>query len=319
MALKRLIYIIIVVISIVGVTPSFAGRIFVAAVLTSDIPRYQEAYRAFVRGLAAKGFGEGEVEFITQTPNPDPISWANSVRKFNALKPDLLVTFGAAATISATQEAVRVPIVFADVYGPVETGISRSMSKTGGNLCGVSSKVPMATLVKTMVAIRPVKTLGILYNRRERGSYVQMQEIKRLAAQQGFAVVEANVPVASGLDAALGHLLARCDCVFVSESSVVNRSLERIVHRATAARVPVISLVPDSAEKGALLTLEVSPVEQGLLAASHAAKILQGNRPGELAVLTPRKVDLVLNLHSAKALDVQIPFRVLSVATKVLK
>ncbi len=319
MALKRLIYIIIVVISIVGVTPSFAGRIFVAAVLTSDIPRYQEAYRAFVRGLAAKGFGEGEVEFITQTPNPDPISWANSVRKFNALKPDLLVTFGAAATISATQEAVRVPIVFADVYGPVETGISRSMSKTGGNLCGVSSKVPMATLVKTMVAIRPVKTLGILYNRRERGSYVQMQEIKRLAAQQGFAVVEANVPVASGLDAALGHLLARCDCVFVSESSVVNRSLERIVHRATAARVPVISLVPDSAEKGALLTLEASPVEQGLLAASHAAKILQGNRPGELAVLTPRKVDLVLNLHSAKALDVQIPFRVLSVATKVLK
>lgn len=319
MALKRLIYIIIVVISIVGVTPSFAGRIFVAAVLTSDIPRYQEAYRAFVRGLAAKGFGEGEVEFITQTPNPDPISWANSVRKFNALKPDLLVTFGAAATISATQEAVRVPIVFADVYGPVETGISRSMSKTGGNLCGVSSKVPMATLVKTMVAIRPVKTLGILYNRRERGSYVQMQEIKRLAAQQGFAVAEANVPVASGLDAALGHLLARCDCVFVSESSVVNRSLERIVHRATAARVPVISLVPDSAEKGALLTLEVSPVEQGLLAASHAAKIFQGNRPGELAVLTPRKVDLVLNLHSAKALDVQIPFRVLSVATKVLK
>lgn len=319
MALKRLIYIIIAVISIVGVTPSFAGRIFVAAVLTSDIPRYQEAYSAFVRGLAAKGFGEGEVEFITQTPNPDPISWANSVRKFNALKPDLLVTFGAAATISATQEAVRVPIVFADVYGPVETGISRSMSKTGGNLCGVSSKVPMATLVKTMVAIRPVKTLGILYNRRERGSYVQMQEIKRLAAQQGFAVVEANVPVSSGLDAALGHLLARCDCIFVSESSVVNRSLERIVHRATSARVPVISLVPDSAEKGALLTLEVSPVEQGLLAASHAAKILQGNRPGELAVLTPRKVDLVLNLHSAKALDVQIPFRVLSVATKVLK
>lgn len=319
MALKRLVSILIVIISIVGVTPSFAGRIFVAAVLTSDIPRYQEAYRAFVRGLAAKGFGEGEVEFITQTPNPDPISWANSVRKFNALKPDLLVTFGAAATISATQESVRVPIVFADVYGPVETGISRSMSKTGGNLCGVSSKVPMATLIKTMVAIRPVKTLGILYNRRERGSYVQMQEIKRLAAQQGFAVVEANVPVASGLDTALGHLLARCDCVFVSESSVVNRSLERIVHRATAARVPVISLVPDSAEKGALLTLEASPVEQGLLAASHAAKILQGNRPGELAVLTPRKVDLVLNLHSAKALDLQIPFRVLSVATKVLK
>jgi putative ABC transport system substrate-binding protein len=283
------------------------------------MPRYKEAYRSFVRGLAAKGFSEAEVEFVTQTPNPDPISWANSVRKFSALKPDLLVTFGAPATISATQEAVRVPIVFADVYGPVETGISRSMSKVGGNLCGVSSKVPMTTLVKTMMAIRPVKTLGILYNSRERGSYVQMQEIKRLAAQQGFAVLEANIPVASSLDAALGHLLTRSDCLFVSESSVVNRGLEKIIHRATDAKVPVISLAPDAAEKGALISLEVSPAEQGQLAAGHAAKILSGTKPGELPILTPRKVELVINLGSAKALDLQVPFRVLSDATKVIK
>lgn len=319
MILKQLIYALTVLISCACATPSFAARKFVAAVLTSDMARYKEAYRSFVRGLAAKGFSEAEVEFVTQTPNPDPISWANSVRKFSALKPDLLVTFGAPATISATQEAVRVPIVFADVYGPVETGISRSMSKVGGNLCGVSSKVPMTTLVKTMMAIRPVKTLGILYNSRERGSYVQMQEIKRLAAQQGFAVLEANVPVASSLDAALGHLLTRSDCLFVSESSVVNRGLEKIIHRATDAKVPVISLAPDAAEKGALISLEVSPAEQGQLAAGHAAKILSGAKPGELPILTPRKVELVINLGSAKALDLQVPFRVLSDATKVIK
>lgn len=319
MILIRLIYILPALISFVCATPSFAARKFVAAVLTSDMSRYKEAYRAFVKGLAAKGFGEAEVEFVTQTPNPDPISWANSVRKFNALKPDLLVTFGAPATISATQEFVRMPIVFADVYGPVETGISSSMTKTGRNHCGVSSKVPMATLVKTMMAIRPVKTLGILYNSRERGSYVQMQEIKRLAAQQGFSVLEANVPVASGLDAALGHLLARSDCLFVSESSVVNRGLARIVHRATEAKVPVISLAPDAAEKGALVSLEVSPAEQGQLAAGHAAKVLAGTKPGELPILTPRKVELVINLDSAKALDLQVPFRVLNDATKVIK
>ncbi|MRR08185.1 MAG: ABC transporter substrate-binding protein [Deltaproteobacteria bacterium] len=317
--LKRLIYMLPVLISLVCAAPSSAARKFVAVVLTSDMPRYKEAYRALIKGLAVKGFGEAEVEFVTQTPNPDPISWANSVRKFNALNPDLLITFGAPATISAMQEIVRMPIVFADVYGPVETGISRSMSKAGGNLCGVSSKVPMATLVKTMMAIRPVKTLGILYNSRERGSYVQMQELKRLAAQQGFAVMEANVPVASGLDAALGHLLSRADCLFVSESSVVNRGLERIMHKAMDAKVPVVSLAPDASEKGALVSLEVSPTEQGQLAASYAAKVLSGMKPGDLPILTPRKVELVINLGSAKALDLQVPFRVLSDATKVIK
>lgn len=319
MILKRIISTLPLLISCVCPTPSLAAGKFVAAVLTSDMPRYKEAYRSFVKGLAAKGYGEGEVEFVTQTPNPDPISWANSVRKFNALKPDLIVTFGAPVTISATQETARLPIVFADVYGPVETGISSSMTKTGRNHCGVSSKVPMATLVKTMMAIRPVKTLGVLYNSRERGSYVQMQEIKRLAAQQGFAVLEANIQVASGLDAALAHLLAKTDCLFVSESSVVNRGMEKIVLKATDAKVPVISLAPDASEKGALVTLEVSPAEQGQLAAGHAAKILSGAKPGELPILTPHKVELVINMLSAKALDLQVPFRVLSNATRVIK
>ncbi|ABB31977.1 ABC transporter, periplasmic substrate-binding protein [Geobacter metallireducens GS-15] len=317
--LKRLIYILPVLIFAVCATPASAARKFVAAVLTSDMPRYKEAYRAFVKGLAAKGYGEGEVEFVTQTPNPDPISWANSVRKFSALDPDILVTFGAPATISATQEVLRMPIVFVDVYGPVETGISRSMTKAGGNLCGVSSKVPMTTLIKAMMAIRPVKTLGILYNSRERGSYVQMQEIKRLAAQQGFAVLEANVPVASGLDAALTHVLSKSDCLFVSESSVVNRGMDKVMHKAMRAKVPVISLAPDAAGKGALVSLEVSPTEQGQLAANHVAKILSGMKPGDLPILTPRKVDLVINLESAKSLDLQVPFRVLSLATKVIK
>jgi len=319
MILKRIIYTLPFLISCLCPAPSSAARKFVAAVLTSDMPRYKEAYRSFVKGLAAKGYGEGEVEFVTQTPNPDPISWANSVRKINAIKPDLLVTFGAPVTISATQEIDRLPIVFADVYGPVETGISSSMTKTGRNLCGVSSKVPMATLVKTMMAIRPVKTLGILYNSRERGSYVQMQELKRLAAQQGFAVLEANVQVASGLDAALGHLLARADCLFVSESSVVSRGMEKIVLRATDARVPVISLVPGASDKGALVSLEVSPAEQGQLAAGHAARVLSGAKPGELPILTPHKVELIINMLSAKALDLQVPFRVLNDATKVVR
>jgi putative ABC transport system substrate-binding protein len=93
----------------------------------------------------------------------------------------------------------------------------------------------------------------------------------------------------------------------------------KIMHRATEAKVPVISLAPDASEKGALVALEVSPAEQGQLAAGHAAKIFAGAKPGDLPILTPRKVELVINLGSAKALDLQVPFRVLSDATKVIK
>ncbi|BEH10779.1 MULTISPECIES: ABC transporter substrate-binding protein [Geobacter] len=297
---------------------SAAGKL-VAAVLTSDMERYRDAYRSFLKALAAKGYEEGTVEVVTQTPNPDPISWANSVRKFDAIKPDLLVTFGAPVTLAAKQETSGIPVVFVDVYGPVETGISRSMSQAGGSLCGVSSKVPVATLIKAMGDIRPIRTLGVLYNTREAGSILQLKEVKRAAAQQGFAVVEANVPSAAGLDTALTYLLGRADCLFVSESSVIGRGFDRIVRKATDARVAVISLTPGSSERGALVSLEISPTEQGQLAADYASKILSGRRPGELPVYTPRKVDLVLNMGVARTLDLHVPFKALSAATRVIK
>ena len=81
----------------------------VAAVLTSDINRYREAHRAFVRTLAQKGYDTGCLDIILQTPNPDPISWANTIRKFEALGADIIVTYGAPITLTAMRETQETP------------------------------------------------------------------------------------------------------------------------------------------------------------------------------------------------------------------
>ncbi len=299
--------------------PSFGAGKLVAAVLTSDIHRYREAHRAFVRTLAQKGHDQSNTEVIVQTPNPDPISWANTVRKFEALGADIIVTYGAPVTLAAMRETQGTPIVFVDVYGPVETGISRSMTMTGKNLCGVSSKVPMITLIKTAQEIKHIRNLGVLYSSREAGAVVQLQELKRIAAQQGFGIVDANVTSPSGLDSALNAMLSRVDCLYVSECSVGSRLFEKIVARANSHKVPVISQVPESAEKGALVTLEVSPVEQGQLAGEYAAKILNGIKPGQMPIATPKKIELVINMRAARTLDLRVPFQGLSAATKILR
>jgi putative ABC transport system substrate-binding protein len=94
---------------------------------------------------------------------------------------------------------------------------------------------------------------------------------------------------------------------------------DKIIARANAARVPVLSQMPDAAEKGALVSLEVSPVEQGQLAGEYAAKVLKGVKPGQLPIITPKKIDLVINLRSVKALGLLTPFQGLTAATKILK
>jgi putative ABC transport system substrate-binding protein len=296
-----------------------AGRL-VAAVLTGDTSRYRDAHRAFVKALAQKGYDQGNMDIVVQSPNPDPLSWANAIRKFNALGADVIVTYGAPATIAAMREAEDIPVVFVDVYGPVETGIARSNGLTGRNVTGVSSKVPMMTLIKTAIEIRPIVTMGVLYNSREIGSVVQLKEIKRLAAQYGFAVTEANVASATGLDTALNSMIAaKVDCIFATESAIVSRGFEKIIHRANAGKIPVLSLMPDSCDKGGLVSLEVNPAEQGQLAADYAAKILSGKKAGQLPISSAKKVELIVNLRAAKALDLHVPFQVLNAATKIVK
>lgn len=296
-----------------------AGKL-VAALLTCDLPRYREAHKAFVKALVAKGYDQGNLEIVTQTPNPDLISWSNSVRKFNAIGADVIVAYGTSASLAALREAQGIPIVFADVYGPVETGVARSMSTTGHNMAGISSKVPLVTLIKTAMELKPMKSLGVVCGSREEGSLVQLKEARKVAAQLGVAVVEANVASPAGLDASLAALFtARVDCIYVTECTAGGRSFEKIVHRANELKVPVISQMPGAAQKGAVVSLEADPAEQGQVAAEYVARILGGKRAAQLPVVTPKKVDLIVNLRAAKLLDLHVPFPVLTAATRVLK
>jgi putative tryptophan/tyrosine transport system substrate-binding protein len=292
----------------------------VAALLTCDLPRYREAHKAFVKALVLKGYDQSNVEVITQTPNPDPISWANSIRKFNAIGADIIVSYGAPATQVALRETNDIPVVFADVYGPVETGLAKSMASTGHNMAGVSSKIPLVTLIKTAMDLKPIRSMGVVYTSREEGSMVQLRELRKIAAQSGIALTVVNLAGASGLDAALATLFAaRVDCIYVSECTAGSRGFEKIVHRASEMKIPVLSQMPGAAQKGALISMEADPAEQGQIAADYAARILGGKKAIQLPVATPKKVELIVNLKIARALELHVPFPVLSAATRVLK
>ena len=296
-----------------------AGKL-VAALLTCDLPRYREAHKAFVKALVLKGYDQSNVEVITQTPNPDLISWSNSIRKFSAIGADVIVAYGTSATLAALRESHDIPIVFADVYGPVETGVAKSMTSSGRNIAGISSKVPLVTLIRTAMELKPIKSLGVVCATREEGSLVQVKEARKITAQAGVTLVEANLTSVAGFDASLASLFAtRVDCIYVTECTAGGRNFEKIVHRANELKIPVISQMPGAAQKGAILSLEADPVEQGQAAAEYVARILAGKKASQLPVVTPKRIDLIVNLKAAKALDLNVPFPVLTAATRVLK
>ena len=282
----------------------------IAAMMSSDQPRYREAHRAFVKAIAARGYGAPGTEIILQTPNPDQLSLINTVRKFNAYRPDLIVAYGAPAALTALREADGIPVVSVDVFA-TETPLK--------GMCGVSSRVPMVTLLKTLQGIRPYRRIGVLYTPHEAGSQRQLDDIKKFSGQFGLTVIEASVTSPASLDAVLNKLLDKVDAIVTTESAVVSHQFEKIVAKSRAKNLPVASTMPDAAEKGALVSLEINPNEQGHLAAGMAARVLEGAKTEYLFLLSPHRIDLVINMRIAREMGIEVPFAVIGTATRLIK
>jgi putative ABC transport system substrate-binding protein len=313
---QRISFIVLMILSLVCCRHSdchAAGKV-IAAVMSSDQPRYRDAHQAFVKSLAALGYSSANVEIILQAPNPDPLSWSNTIRKFNAYRPDLIVAYGAPAAFVATKESDGIPVVSVDVF--VSDGPHRGM-------CGVSSRVPLITLIKTFKEsreyIKPSRRIGVIYNSRESGSQKQLEEIKKFAPQYDMIVMEANVASAAALEAALPSLLDHSDVIFATESGLVSRQFSKIILRTKTRNIPVLATMPGAAEKGALMSLEIDPEEQGHLAADIATRILEGARQDHLSLISPRRIELVVNMRAAQQLGINLPFSVLSNASRVIK
>lgn len=290
--------------------PAATEAATIAAMLSSDQPRYREAHRAFVKALAARGYAGPAAEIIVQSPNPDQLSWSNTIRKFNAYRPDLIVAYGAPAALTAVREAEGIPVVSVDVF---------TAEQPQKGMCGVSSRVPMVTLLRTMLGIRHYSRVGVLYSPREAGSQRQAEELRKYAPQLGIKLHEAAVNSAGAVDAALASLLDKSEVLLVTESSHACRQFDKIVARARTRNIPIISTMPDAAERGAIVSLEINPLEQGHLAADLAARILEGARTEHLSMLSPRRIDLVINMRLAREMGIEVPFSVLGGATRLIK
>ena len=312
MAMKRWIFrIILIVCTIVPMAvPVRSSATTIAAIMSSNQPRYREAHRAFVKSIAAQGYKVPSTEIILHTPNSYPLSWGTEVRKLNSSRPDLIVTYGAPASLAAVREAAGIPVVSVDVFAseqPVK------------GLCGVSSRVSLVTLLNTLQGIRPYHRLGVLYAPREFGSQQQLDDVKKYATKLGITVLEGSVSSAAALDSELNKLLDKCEAVFVTEGGLFGQQFDHIIARAKTRKIPIASTMPDAAEKGAIVSLEINPQEQGYLAAEMAVRILEGAKTEFLPLIRPHRIDLVINMRQAREIGIEVPFTVLRSATRLIK
>ena len=291
----------------------------IGILMFSEESRYNEAAKGMMDKLAEEGFGKPGTTFIIENAGGNKAKAAELAQKFAEAKMDLIFTLGTSATIAVARQIKDVPIVFGVVYDPVEAGIALDWKSSGNNTTGASSQVSMSQLVNVLKKFAPVKRLAVLYTPGEKNSELQLKDIKGIQDASQIKVVP--VPLAKEEDIAniLPDVARTSDAIFLSGSSIVGTNVAIIVDIATKAKVPTITHLDDLVEKGALLGVCANPYLLGRLAGEKAVKILKGAKPLSIPIESGKKLDLILNMKTAKKGQFQIPPKFMKTVTKTIE
>jgi len=204
-----------------------------------------------------------------------------------------------------------VPVIYAGVYAPEAIGAAAR------NMTGMSSKVPLTSLLKYAKKVAPFTRLAVVYSDLEPDAIKQVEELAALEAQYGFQTVKMAVKRVD--EAKALSFTGKADAVLITTSAVANEALESIVKAAHAAKIPTLSQMGGAGDRGVVLTLAPSATEQGEVAARMVAKVLSGESPASIPAEVPKLIELVLNLREANALGLRPPVDLMTDATRVIK
>ena len=273
----------------------------------SSQARYQEAILGFKDALKDAGFGDDRTEFVLRNADGNKAKASDMVQQMAASPADLILTVGTHATLAVIQQIKRIPVVFTQVYDPVEAGIAHDLASSGNNSTGSITKLPMSTVMESLKLLLPVQRLGVLYTPGEKNSESQLKDLQSIPTSYGIRIVPAPLTRTEDIPQLLPLVIGSTDALYLTGSNLVDSQLHRIMEMAIQAKRVTITHLEDLVKQGVLIGVVPSSYLIGRLAGEKAVKIFQGAQPSSIPIEPLKAFDVILNLKTAKAGEFTIP------------
>ena len=278
---------------------------------------------AFRRGLRDLGYVEGEnivIEFRYAEGKADRIP--SLVAELVQLKVDVLVS-GDDPTIRVAKQATKtIPIVMLINQDPVATGLVDSLARPGGNITGISrlTRELSGKRLELLTEVVPgMARVGILWDSSSEGSKISFQEYQAAARDLKIQLQSLEVR-GPDLDGAFQSAVkGRASTLVVVGGGLLNRHRKQIANYAIKHQLPSMYDSIMWIEPGGLISYSSDDLANYRRAAWIVDKILKGTKPAAIPVEQPTKFELVINLKTAKALNLNIPQSVLFRADRVIQ
>jgi putative ABC transport system substrate-binding protein len=304
--------------------PERIKRVGILLPLAADDPGIQARVAAFQQSLQLLGWTDGRnVKLDYRYGASDPDRSRRHAAELAALGLDVIFATGNSAVAPLLQAVRSVPIVFAVVPDPVGAGFVENLARPGGNATGfvvfeygISGK--WLALLKEMAP--RLTRAAVLRDPALAAGIGQFAAIQSVAPSLGVELSAINVRDAAEIEQAIGAF-ARIPngglIVTASGLSVVHRDL--IISLAARHKLPAVYWQSLYVEGGGLASYGPNTIDEYRRAAGYVDRILKGEKPADLPVQAPTRYDTVINLKTAKALDLEMPPTLLACADQVIE
>ena len=294
----------------------------VGLLVPSTPSSHGQLFAALVQRLHELGWIENRsVAILYRFAEGRDARFAEIAAEFVRMKVDVIVTTGA-AILEAKHATSVIPIVFTVASDPVGSGFVASLARPGGNVTGLSLQTTDLASKRLELLREVVPGLGqlaVMGNSGFVAVMLEMRELETTARTLGLEIVTFGIGRAEDIVPAFEALNGRAQALYVCADSTTATNRIRIITLAQGARLPTMFTSRQEVEAGGLMSY--GPNFSGLYrrAGDYVDKILRGAKPADLPIEQPTKFDLVINLITAKALDLTVPPTLLAQADEVIE
>jgi putative ABC transport system substrate-binding protein len=280
----------------------------------ADDPESRSRTKAFEIALQEEGWTIGRnLQIDYRYAAGDSSRMAAYSKELVELKPDVIVGHSTPVIRELVKATRTIPIVFVVVADPVGSGFAKSIPRPGGNTTGFTNldsgiTGKLLTILKQIVP--NIRGAAIMYNSETgpMGGLFYSRAFQEAAPAFGVKPINADVRIPADIERVMAELGRESNVgliVVPDNFTTVNRDL--IISLADRWKIPTIYPYRYFAEAGGLMSYGVDVTDLFRRAPEYVARILRGANPGDLPVQAPTKFEMVINLKTAKALNLPVP------------
>jgi putative ABC transport system substrate-binding protein len=285
---------------------------------------YVKALDGLLEGLRELGYVEGQNIIIERRYAEGKAErFQEFAEEMVRLKADIIIVITTPAALAAKNATTTIPIVFPTAIDPVGTGVISSFRHPGGNVTGgaiLFAELSAKRLDLLKEVVPGLSRTAVVRNAANPGNALAWRETQGAARALGMALQSHEVNDPKDFEAAFAIMDREPpDALLVLEDALTLQYRKEIADFATQKHLPSMFGMREGVDAGGLMSYGPSLAEMIRRGATYVDKILKGAKPGDLPVEQATKFELVINLKTARALDLSIPSALLATADEVIE